>query len=493
LLSAVGQAGLQTLAIVLLSRLVSVEQFGLAAAATLVMSFAVMASQLGVAPALVQSRQLDRIDVASAFVLSTAFGLLMAGGLIALSPIIGHLVGIPPDSIYLLRLLAIVLVVGGLSAVSAGLLQRQMRFRALATIDVLSYGIGYLGTAGTLAFLGMGAASLVWGQIVQAVAMAIGYYALVRHDLRPRRLSVMAARSRRLFGFGSAYSLSQFGNWLAVNGDNLIVASVLGPAPLGIYSRAYQLLVHPATLIGSVADKVLFPAMSRMQDDHARLARAYVTVNALVAIVTLPVSALLFVLAPEVVAVLLGPGWSAVVAPLQIFAIVLLPRTAYKISGSLTRATGAMLGGALRQWVYACEVLIGAAVGSRWGVVGVAAGASVAILLHHGAMLKFSSRLKPGLVGSVLRAYARALLPAAATAAVAWPVASALRGSTPVVVVAAAAAGAGVLAAGLVLLLTRRRLFREEFAVLGQARRPRSPEPSATVSARTAEPPQTVS
>jgi PST family polysaccharide transporter len=339
----------------------------------------------------------------------------------------------------------------------------------------------------------MGAASLVWGQIVQAGVMAVGYYLVVRHDIRPPPLSVMAARIRRLFRFGSAYSLSQFGNWLAVNGDNLTVASVLGPVPLGIYSRAYQLLVYPATLIGSVADKVLFPAMSRIQDDHARLARAYVAVNALVALVTLPVSALLLVLAPEVVAVLLGPGWSGVVAPLQIFALVLLPRTAYKISGSLTRATGAMLGGALRQWVYACEVLVGAAVGSRWGVVGVATGASVAIVLHHGAMLKFSARLQPGLIGSVLRAYARALLPAAVVAAVAWPVASALRGPTPDIVVAAASAAAGVLAAGLVLLLTRRRLFREEFAILRQARRPRSPHPSAAASARTAEPPSAVS
>jgi O-antigen/teichoic acid export membrane protein len=482
-LGAVGQAALQMGAIVLLARLLSVEQFGLAASASLVMSFAVMASQFGVGPALVQSRRLDRTDVASAFVLSTALGLLMAGGLIALSPIIGRLVGLPPDATYLLRLLAIVVVVGGLSAVSTGLLQRQMRFRALAIIDLLSFGVGYLGTAGTLASLGLGAASLVWGQIVQSVTMAIGYYALALHDVRPRRLSVMVQRGKTLARFGSAFSLSQFGNWLAVNGDNLTVASLLGPAPLGIYSRAYQLLVQPANLIGSVADRVLFPAMSRIQDDNNRLARAYVTVNTLVALVTLPVSALLFVLAPEVVAVLLGPGWSAVVAPLQIFSVVLLPRTAYKISGSLTRATGAMLGGALRQWIYACEVLIGAGVGSRWGVVGVAVGASVAILLHHAAMLKFSARVQAGLVGAVLRAYGRALVPTAGTAAVASPVALALRGTAPAYVVVLAAAGAGVLGAGLVLLLTWRRLFAEEFAMLRHVRRREGPRPPTATPA----------
>ena len=122
---------------------------------------------------------------------------------------------------------------------------------------------------------------------------------------------------------------------MATNGDNLVVTSTLGPASLGIYSRAYQLLVQPAVLIGSVSDKVLFPAMSRIQDDARRLTRAYVTVNSIIAAITLfPASVGLFVLAPEIVAIVLGPGWEAVALPLRIFAVVLLPRTAYKISGS---------------------------------------------------------------------------------------------------------------------------------------------------------------
>src|SRR3712207_120417 len=198
-----------------------------------------------------------------------------------------------------------------------------------------------------------------------------------------------------------------FRSWVGLNGDNLVVTSTLGPTALGLYSRAYQLLVQPANLIGSVADKLLFPSLSRIQDGRERLARAYVLAGSLVALVTLPASVLLFVLAPEVVAVLLGPGWSAVVLPLQVFAVVLMPRTAYKISGSLTRATGAVLGGAWRQWLYAGEVVLGCAIGSHWGVDGVAVGASLAIVLHTATMLKFSARIERGLVTRVLGAYAK--------------------------------------------------------------------------------------
>jgi PST family polysaccharide transporter len=185
---------------------------------------------------------------------------------------------------------------------------------------------------------------------------------------------------------------------------------------------------------------------------------------------TVPGSVLLFVLAPEIVAILLGPGWEAVITPLRIFALVLLPRTAYKISGSLTRATGAMLGGALRQWVYAGEVVVGCAIGSRWGINGVAVGASMAIVLHAATMLKFSARLERGLVTRVLLAYAKSMPLAVAVAVVCWPLAAWLRGATPAVLVAVATAAAGAGAAALTLLVTR-RFFGEEFAVLQRGRR----------------------
>lgn len=463
-LGAIGQAVLQFAAIAVLSRLVTVEEFGTAAAATVVTGLAVMLSQLGVGAAIVQAKRLDRDDLASAFTLASALGLVLAGVLIALAPVIGPLVGLSADADYI-QLLSLVLIFGAMSIVAQGVLQRQMRFRALALVDLSSYAFGYLGTAVVLAALGFGAASLVWGQIVQAGVAAVLSYALVRHDVRPRRLSVMLRSGRRLFGFGSAYSLSQLGNWVATNGDNLVVTSTLGPASLGIYARAYQLLVQPAVLIGSVSDKVLFPAMSRIQDDHARLSRAYVTANAIIAMITVPASVLLFVLAPEIVAILLGPGWEAVAVPLRIFAVVLLPRTAYKISGSLTRATGAVLGGAWRQWVYAGEVIVGCAIGSHWGINGVAVGAALAIVLHMATMLRFSARLERGLELRVLRGYAKSLPLAVAVAAVCWPVADALRGSTPAVVVALVTGVAGAAATALALLLTR-GLFREEFALL---------------------------
>jgi O-antigen/teichoic acid export membrane protein len=472
LASAVGQAVLQMLALVVLSRLVTVQQFGIVVAATVVVSFALMLGQLGVGPALVQARRLDDDDIATACYVAAGLGTLLAGGLVVLAPLVGGLVGLPPGSSYLLRLLSVTLVLGSVSAVAVGLLQRQMRFRGLAAIELGSYGVGYLGTGVLLAHAGAGAAALVWAQIAQSVLSTAGFYALARPDVRPRPLATMAGSARKIFGFGSGYSLAQLGNWFGNNGDNLVISTTVGPAALGIYSRAYQLLVQPANLVGAVADKVLFPSMARIQDDLPRLARAYVVVNALVAVVTVPASVLLFLLAPEVVAILLGPDWSAVTVPLQVFAVVLLPRTAYKISGSLTRATGAVFGAAWRQWLYAAEVVLGCLIGSTWGVIGVAVGASVAIVLHCATMLVFSARIRSGLVRSVLAAYAKSLPAAAVTVGVCAPLAHALRGSTPAVVTVLVTTAVAMLCSA-VVLVGMRRWYREEVGMLSSAvRRP---------------------
>jgi PST family polysaccharide transporter len=115
-------------------------------------------------------------------------------------------------------------------------------------------------------------------------------------------------------------------------------------------------------------------------------------------------------------------------------------------------------------------VTAGCLIGSRWGIDGVAVGASVAIVLHAATMLKFSARLERGLVGRVLRAYAKSLPMAVAVAAACWPLAAWLRDQGPAVVVVLATVAAGAAAASLTLLLTR-RWFREEFALLRRGRR----------------------
>lgn len=462
-----GQAVLQIAATIVLARLLTPEQFGSVAAALLVVGLAQLLTQLGVSAALVQRRELEDADVAAAFWFSVVIAFGCAALLAGCAPMLNPLVGLPPDS-GLLPLLSPALLLAGVAAVPLGLLQRHLRFREMAGVDLVAAGPARIGVSIALALAGLGPAALAWAEIVAGAVTAGGYLLLARPAVAPP--ADLGARLRPMLGFGSGYSLTQFGNWLAQNADNLVVANTLGIGPLGVYSRAYNLLSQPAQVIGGAADKVLFPAMARVRDDGARLRGAYVRAASLIALVTAPASVLLFVVAPEVVRVLLGPGWEAVELPLRVFALVLLPRTTYKISTSLTRATGAVYRAAWRQWLYAAEVVVFCVVGARVaGVDGVAAGAAVAITAHFLVMLHFSARVSPGLAGATLRMYGKHVPAVVATAVATVGTAAAVRPLGSPVLTLAAATLVSAATAGAVLLALRGR-FRPELAVLRRAR-----------------------
>ncbi|WP_224392457.1 lipopolysaccharide biosynthesis protein [Pseudonocardia sp. ICBG1293] len=482
----VGQAVLQIGATVALARLLTPDEFGAAAAALLIVGLTQLVTQLGVAASLVHRKDLDERDVTAAFWFSVLVAAVFAAVLALGSPVISPLVGLPADSA-LLPLLSIALLFAGASATPLGMLQRDLRFRSMATVDLLAAGPALIGVSVALAAAGFGAAALAFGEIAAAVAKCVGYLVLTRPRFRPEGPVASWGRLRPLLGYGAGFSIAQLGNWFALNADKLVVANALGTGPLGVYGRAYNLLSEPANIIGGAADKALFPAMARVRDDGPRLRAAYVRSASLVALVTAPAAVLLCVLAPEVVRVLLGPQWDAVVPLVQLFALVLLPRTSYKISTSLTRATGAVYRAAWRQWLYAGYVVVLTVTGGLlWGLVGVAAGASLAIVIHFLVMLQFSARVSPGLMGAVLRMYVEHLPALVLTVVATWGVATLVRPlGIDLLTLAAATLACGVASIGTLVVLRRR--FAAELAVVRSLRGgggpPRGPAPDRAAGA----------
>jgi O-antigen/teichoic acid export membrane protein len=188
-------------------------------------------------------------------------------------------------------------------------------------------------------------------------------------------------------------TIAKMGNFLANQGDNLVVGRMLGAGALGIYGRAYQFMVMPAGLFGTALDKALFPAMAKVQDDKHRLGKAYLTGVSFIALVAIPLSVILVLLAPEIVIILLGPKWTEVILPFQILACSLLFRMSYKMSDSLARATGAVYRRAWRQIIYALAVVVGSYIGQFWGLYGVACGVAVALVINFLIMAHLSMQL----------------------------------------------------------------------------------------------------
>jgi O-antigen/teichoic acid export membrane protein len=188
-------------------------------------------------------------------------------------------------------------------------------------------------------------------------------------------------------------SVARLGGTFANVADNLVVGRWLGPVALGLYSRAYQLIAVPTTLLGDVFDRVLFPTLARVQHDDRRLSTAYLQGTAIVGLVTLPVGVIAAALAPELVAVAFGSRWQALVPAFQVLALGMMFRTSYRMGDSLSRATGRVYRRAWRQALYAVLVFLGAWVGQRWGITGVAVGVLGALFVNYLLMAHLGLRV----------------------------------------------------------------------------------------------------
>ena len=203
----------------------------------------------------------------------------------------------------------------------------------------------------------------------------------------------------------------------------------MSAADLGLYGRAYQLMSMPAMFLGEVIDRILFPLLARYQLETDRLRTTYSRGISLIALVMGPASAVGIVLAPEIVAVVLGPGWEAAIAPFQVLLSGLAFRAGYKISDSLARATGTVYARMWRQAIFAGLVLCGALLGAVGSIASVAAGIVAALAANYTLMAWLSLTTTRMGWAEFAALHRRGLLLAAAFGALALLTAQALRGA----------------------------------------------------------------
>lgn len=383
------QIALRLLIIGILSRLLTPSDFGVLAIAHTVESFSMIFSQIGIGPAIVQRKNLEKQHIQTGFVISIILGSFFTWIIWLCAPLASNFFRIEALST-VLKGMSIVFIIKGLSLVAESLLQRRLKFKVLAIIEVISYTIGY-GVIGIfLAYMKFGVWALVWAVISQGILKSAIMLILQPHA---KKLSFDLRACKGLLNFGVGYSIANIANHIALEGDKLVVGRYLGPGQIGLYSRSYQMMGMPASLFGGIIDKVLFPVMSKVQDDTVKMAKAYRRGVALVSLVVLPSSAVMLVLAPEIVNFLLGSQWTDAIVPFQILITGMLFRTSYKISSSVARAMGAVYRRAWRQIVYAFFVIVGAFIGCHYGIIGVSVGIIAALTANFILMAHLSLTL----------------------------------------------------------------------------------------------------
>jgi PST family polysaccharide transporter len=129
-----------------------------------------------------------------------------------------------------------------------------------------------------------------------------------------------------------------------------------------------------------------------MQDEPGRIAVAWGRANQLVGAIAIPGLVGVALVAPELVVVVFGDRWSDLDILLRVLAIVGIVQALQRLNFSILQARGRSTS---LLWVSAVGVilgLLGVAVGSRFGVVGVACGIALTSTLTQLAFMAVTAR-----------------------------------------------------------------------------------------------------
>jgi PST family polysaccharide transporter len=266
-----------------------------------------------------------------------------------------------------------------------------MRFRALALRDVLCYTFA-VPAAIWLAWRGFGYWALVALPLILNAGQAVFSWFLMRWIPGPPR---WCAEVRPLISFGGSIAASYLLFNINSSADNVLIGWYWGAGPLGLYSRAYNLLMLPVRQLAGPARSVAVPGFSRVQDDPERLARYYLRATNLMVWITALLFGFLFVAAVPVVVLTLGNRWRAAAPVFQILVIAALGQLLVELSLWLfvSRGMGANL---LRGLAAMTPLIIGSyALGLRFGIKGVALCGSVMLMTIVPVLLKVSFRGTP--------------------------------------------------------------------------------------------------
>lgn len=381
---------IQVASVVVLARLLSPADYGLMAMGLVMVGIGEIFRDLGLSTAAIQAAHFSREQRDNLFWLNAVVGLGLAVLAVFAAPLIAMFFSTPALT-PLARALAVTFLLNGIAAQYRAGLNRAMKFGALAGADLIGAAVGLAVGIG-FALIDAGAWSLVAQQLAQAFVVLVMLVVWGRWiPRRPRRGVDLTPFLR----FGWHLMGSQIVGYLGNNLDSITIGLRLGPVPLGIYNRAFQLLMTPLDQLRTPTTTVALPVLSGLQRDTARangfIARGQIALGYTI----VPGLALGVGAALPMVHLFLGDKWLQVAPIFALLAIAGIAQTLAYVGYWVYLSRGLTRDLFRYTLVTVAIKAICIGVGSSWGVIGVAAGYTAGPCLAWPLSLWWLSRRTP--------------------------------------------------------------------------------------------------
>lgn len=375
---------------VILSRLLFPAQFGIVAMVAPVLAIVNLFTDLGLSQAVIQRKRITQEDLSALYWFGIGASSVCALIIIAVSPLVAlayHQRAVAP----VCAALALQMPLGALAGHASALMARKMRFGAIATIEVLSQAAG-LTVSVISALAGAGYWSLVLGQLAITLTQAVGDRQLSGWRPSKPKWSPTAAP---MLTFGANLTGFTLLGLFSTYSDNVLVGILRGPVALGLFDKAFSLVLRPVQSVTAPISRVATPLLARTVDEPVVYRRAYITMLQAITLLGGPGLIVISVRSSELVDTLLGKHWAGA-APIMTWICVAalftsLSGSSYWLFTSQNRPNEQLKCGLVSSGL----VLVSMLAGLPWGPVGIAKSYALFAPVVHGWFIWTAGRKGP--------------------------------------------------------------------------------------------------
>lgn len=353
--------------LMVLARLLGPKDFGLVGMVTAFTGVLSLFRDFGLSAAAVQRASVTEEQISTLFWINVLVGIVLGLLTLAAAPAIAVFYH-EPRLYDITAFLSLALVFNAAGVQHSALLQRQMRFTALAVIGVISL-LAATVIAIASAKAGYGYWSLVAMSLTLPLTGTIGFWLTTGWiPGMPRR----GVGLRSIMRFGGTLTLNGLVAYAAYNAEKVLLGRFWGADAIGIYGRAYQLINIPTENLNSAVGEVAFSALSRVQDDPSRFKSYFLKGYSLVLGLTLPVTIACALFADDLIFLLLGPKWKGAAAIFRLLAPTIAIFAIINPLGWLLNSLGMVARSLKIALVFAPIMIAGYVMGMPYGPKGVA-------------------------------------------------------------------------------------------------------------------------
>ena len=330
-----GTLALNFLSNLVLARLLLPSDYGAIGMLHVFIALSSVFVNAGFGSALIQKKNPTHLDYTSVFYWNLAASVIFYAALYFSGPAIARFYNMP-ELCKILRVQSLGLIVVAFAHVQSNQLQKQLRFRELSMRTIIATIIGTVVSI-TMALLGYGVWSLVFGNLVSSIASVFLLWWM--SSWRPTR-EFSWQSLRELFNFGGLMALSSLVETLYSNLQSLIIGKWYSAKDLGYYTQARKLEGIPTTALSQIVGSVSFPVFSSLQDDKERLVSAVRRNIKAVTYLNFPLMVLLIIIARPLITLLYGAKWEPSIPFFQILCIYSMVYTLNTLNTSVIKSLG---------------------------------------------------------------------------------------------------------------------------------------------------------